>query len=246
MSRSTVMLFILATGVSGCLDRTRINARCEWSRDSTGAIDLNDRTQQLHLYKDIEIAEELAITYADTTYKERFGYYGHGGLIGNGHLRDQCMATLMSTIAATHDLSLERVEQARAFGYRDVRWDIGVLLSFGCLYGLIAWTIVRRIARRFPVDEGWPAFVAPLLASVPVGTAAFGLFALWGGALEAFRIGNGHVSSYRAAKSPWPAHSAALVMAGIVVFLLIGGLHHWFNHRSLGRRGSGYTRDFCS
>ena len=90
------------------------------------------------------------------------------------------MAILMSTIGATHNLPAERVEEARARGYRDPRWDLGVLLSFGCLYGCLAWLIVRAISHRFPIEDGWPAIIAPVLASLPVAIAAFQLFALWG------------------------------------------------------------------
>jgi hypothetical protein len=214
--------------------------RCEWSPETVRSLDLSDRAQQRHLYEDVQLAEELAIRYADGVHKERFGFEGHGGLIENGRLRDRCMAALMSTIAATHELPLERVSQARARGYRDPRWDLGVLLSFGCLYVFIAWAIVRTISRRFPVEDGWPAVVAPLLAAFPVGIAAFQVFALWGAGLEAIRLGNGHMSSYRAAKSPWPEHGAALSIAGATVFLMIAGLHYWRQerrHRQLDANG---------
>jgi hypothetical protein len=242
VTRSRLVVIVLSVCVTGCLDRTRVNAQCEWSPESTSALDLTDWSKQLHLYKDVELAEELAIRYADTVHKERFGFDGHGGLIENGRLRDRCMAALMSAIAARHDLPLGRVEQARARGYRDARWDLGVLLSFACLFGLFAWIIAWAISRRFPVDEGWPALITPLLASVPIGIAALQLFTLWGAGLEAFRLGNGHVSSYRAAKSPWPAHSAALLIAGVTVFLLIAGLHYWLEtRRHRQRQASGHA-----
>jgi hypothetical protein len=214
-----------------CLDRARVNARCEWDEQVVRTLDLNDWSQQRHLYEDVELAEELVIRYADAVYKERFGFEGHGGLIENGRLRDRCMAALMTTIDVTHNLPMERVEQARSRGYRDPRWDFGVLLSFAGLYGFIAWTVVGAMSRRFPVDDGWPALIAPVIASVPIGMAAFQLFTLWGGGLEAIRLGNGHVSSYRAAKSPWAGHGAALWIAGVTVFLLIAGIHYWLQKR---------------
>jgi hypothetical protein len=188
MARFWLAVLVLPFCVA-CLDRARVNTRCDWDENSVRALALNDWSQQRHLYEDVELAEELAIRYADAVHKERFGFDGHGGLIENGRLRDRCMAALVSTIAAAHDLPVERVKQARLRGYRDPRWDVGVLLSFTGLYGLIAWRIVRRISRRFPVDDGWPALIAPLLASVPVGMAAFQFFILWGGGLEAIRLG---------------------------------------------------------
>jgi hypothetical protein len=222
-ARLTVIVACLCG--AACLDRTRVNTRCEWT-EPAGALDLSDWPQQRHLFADVELAEELAIRYADTVHKDRFGTEGHGGLIENGRFRDRCMATLVSAIASSHDLPLARVEQARARGYRDPRWDAGVLLSFGCLYALMAWAIVRAIARRFPVEDGWPALVAPLVASLPVALAAFQVFTLWGGGLEAIRLGNDHVSSYRAAKSPWPGHAALLSIAAAILFLAIAALHH--------------------
>jgi hypothetical protein len=231
MPRFWLAVLVLPVCMVGCLDRARVNARCEWDEKSVQTLNLNDWSQQRHLYEDVELAEELAIRYADAAYKERSGFEGHGGLIENGRLRDRCMAAFMTTIAATHNLPLEHVEQARLRGYRDQRWDFGVLSSFACLYGFIAWMIVRAISRRFPVDDGWPALVAPLLASVPIGMAAFQLFTLWGGGLEAIRLGNGHVSGYRAAKSPWADHTAALWIAGVTVFVLIAGIHYWLQKR---------------
>ena len=236
MRRSLLVLVAISLCITGCLDRTRVNTKCEWPPESVRALDLNDWPQQRHLYADVELAEELAIRYADAVNKARTGYTGHGGLIDGGRLRDRCMASLTSAIAATHDLSVERVEQARARGYRDPRWDVGVLLSFACLYVFLAWMIVRAISRRFPADEGWPALAAPLLLSFPVSILAFQLFTLWGGTLEIIRLGNGHVSSYRAAKSPWPAHSATLLVAGVMVFLLVGGVHHWVGKHPVERR----------
>src|SRR5262245_34079965 len=197
LGRSGLVVVVLSLCAAACIDRTRVNTQCQWSPDVAGSLDLGDWPQLRHLYKDVELAEELAIRYADAVHKERYGYEGHGGLIENGRLRDECMASLMRSVAAAHDLPLATVEPARTRGYRDPRWDAGVVLSFATLYGWIAWLVVRAFARRFPIDDGWPALVAPALASLPVGVAALQLLALWGATLEAIRLGNGHVSSYR-------------------------------------------------
>ena len=222
-----VTLAALAAAVAGCLDRTRVNTTCQWTPERAGALDVAVWPQQRHLYADVEIAEELAIRYADAVHRERFGYGGHGGLIENGRLRDRCMATLLGAIASTHRLSLERVVRARERGYRDPRWDVGVVLSFVVLYGVAAWRILRSLSRRFSAEERWPAAIATVLLAIPVGILAYQLLALWGGALEAFRLGNGHVSSYRAAKSPWMGHGAALSAASAVLFLMLAGAHAW-------------------
>jgi hypothetical protein len=226
MARSSILVVAVSVCMAGCLDRTRVNTECRWSADDARPLDVQQWPQQRHLYEDVAIAEELAIRYADHVHKERFGSDAHGGLIEGGRLRDRCMATLVNAIANTHNLTPDRVEQARADGYRDTRWDAGVLLSFACLYGLIAWATVRTISRRIPVEDGWFALAAPLLASLPVGVAAVQLFALWGALWEVIRVGNGHISSYRSARSPWAAHLPALWVAAVLVFMAAASLRY--------------------
>jgi hypothetical protein len=226
--------------MSACLDRSRVNERCDWT-ESPAALDLADWPQQVHLYKDTELADELAIRYADRQFKERYGHYGRGGLIEDGRFRERCTDSLLVSIAATHRLPLETVKQARARGYRDARWDAGVLLSFASLYGLLAWVVVRKMSRGFLADEQRAALVVSLLTSIPVALLGFQLFSIWGGTLEAFRIGNGHMSTYRAAKSPWPSHSMSLLVGAVTIFLLITVLYYWLEsrrHRSARRPAS--------
>ena len=224
--RSWLAVIVLPLCLSACLDRTRVNTRCEWSPESVRPLDPNDWPQQRHLYDDVAIAEEVAIQYADAVHKERYGFQGHGGLIEGGRLRERCMASLVSAIAETHALTIEQVEQARARGYRDIRWDIGVLAVFACFYVVIAWFIVQAISRRFPLDLGFVASAMPFVASLPVGTAAFQLLVLWGAMLETFRLGNGHVSSYRASKPLLSQQKLAVWVACVLVFVAIAAIHH--------------------
>jgi hypothetical protein len=237
--RRPLAVLVLPLCLTACLDRTRVNTRCEWSPESGRSLDLSDWPQQRHIYDDVALAEELAIRYADAVHKERYGFQGHGGLIDSGRLRDRCMATLITAIATTHGLPEDRVQQARARGYRDIRWDVGVLVSFTLLYAVLAWLILRAIARRFPIDEGWPALVAPLVAAVPVATAAFQLLLLWGSGLEAIRLGNGHVSSYRSSKPLMSEHKGALWMASVAVFLITAALHRFSQTHDRRRRFTG-------
>ena len=223
--RHLLAVVAMATCLTACLDRTRVNTLCQWNPETARPLDLNDWPQQRHLYEDVAIAEELAIQYADAVHKERFGFQGHGGLIEGGRLRDRCMASLVAAIATTHGITVERVEQARARGYRDIRWDIGVLVAFLGFYLVAAWAIVGAISRRFPIDQGLFAAAMPFVASLPVGTAAFQLLTLWGAALEIVRIGNGHISSYRSAKPFMSQQKGELWLATIAIFLLVAALH---------------------
>ena len=232
MRRSLPSLVLLVSCLTACLDRTRVNSRCEWSPDSLRALDSSNWLQQRHLYADVELAEELAIRYADAKYKERTSFYGHGGLIDGGRLRDSCMASLVRSVAQAHSLTAEQVERARARGYRNPLWDAGVLLSFVGIYGLLAWLVAGQLTRRIPPEEDGLAIIAPLLLSLPIGILAYQFFAIWGGALETCRLGNGHVSSYRSAKPPWPQHSVALVTGAVVVFLIVAAARRLMVRRS--------------
>lgn len=232
MTRFGLVVLSLSVCTAACIDHTRINNNCIWNPERVRDLDFSQWPQQRHLYDDVAIAEEIAIRHADAVHKERFGSFGHGGLIENGALRDRCMATLMNAIAATHDLPLDRVEQARARGYRDPRWDLAVLLSFVCLYGIAAWTVARAISRRFPTEDGgWFARVVPLLASIPIGIAGVQLFALWGAVSESIRVGNGHVSSYRSAKSPWADHQPAIVLAAVALYAVVAARRYSIERR---------------
>jgi hypothetical protein len=184
MARWILVSDVLLLCVVGCIDRTRVNARCEWNPDALGALDLRDQQQEQHLDDDVELATELAVRYADSMHKQLFGYEGHGGLIEGGRLRDRCMATLVSAIATAHKVPLDRVIEARTSGRRPLAWDAAVMLLFAVFYVCISWVITRPISRRFPVDEGWPALAAPVIASIGISAAGSQLGGLWGNVIS--------------------------------------------------------------
>jgi hypothetical protein len=69
-----------------CLERDRVNANCEWKSDTNFRIDPHNLAHQQHLVKDAQLAEDLAIRYADAEHKRFYGYEGHGGLIDHGRV----------------------------------------------------------------------------------------------------------------------------------------------------------------
>lgn len=225
MTRLVLAVVLLST-TAACIDRSRVNARCEWNGEAVTTLDLTDRELESHLDRDVELATELAVRYADTVHGQRFGYDGHGGLIEGGDLRNRCMATLLAAVANTHDVSLDRVVAARARGRRPMIWDAMVIVLFALMYGGISWVIVRALARQFPAGDGWPALVAPSIASLGVSACGLPLFELWAMTLEMVRVGNDHLSGYRASWSPWDEHLAALYLGGILTFLAIAGFQY--------------------
>src|SRR5919199_2911249 len=68
---------LLLVCTCGCIDRTRTNSTCEWTRDSAFPLDLANPDDQRHLVADGQLAEELAVRYADSEHKRQFGYEGH-------------------------------------------------------------------------------------------------------------------------------------------------------------------------
>ena len=218
--RLTPLTALLLAGAIGCIDRARVNSRCEWSPDTLGALLLSNPQYEQHLARDIELATELAVRYADSFHN------GHGGYVEGGRARDRCMASLLSEIAARHEVPREVINKVRARGDRPVEWDVMVVLLFGVVYACISAVITRSISRRFPSDEGWPALAAPAIASLGVSALGLLVFQLWAMILEVVRVGNGHLSGYRASWNPWTDHLITLYIAGVSIFLVIASVRH--------------------
>ena len=52
--------------------------------------------------------------------------------------------------------------------------------------------------------------------------------------LEIVRIGNDHLSGYRASWSPWTKHLLALYVTGVASFLLVVSLRYWLGRLKIG------------
>jgi hypothetical protein len=220
-------LALLLVAVSGCLRREGLNAECVWPPDPQRALDLGSAFDRRHLVDDGQIAEELAIRYADAEHARRFLYSGHGGLIENGALRDRCMATLVSAIRQAHDVTDAEILDARST--RNLAFDLAVELSFALLYFCGAAVVCGLIRKRFSADGGVAAAVAILLASVAAAFIGVQAGAMWSAVWEIVRVGNGHMSGYRAAHNPW-ADRLSMVFLGAVALFWLAGLAVYLVH----------------
>lgn len=218
------MILLALCSLAGCIDRTRVNGKCEWSPEAAGPLDLRIPEHEQHLYEDVELAEELAVRYADLVHKARGGYEGHGGLLDNHGVVNGCIESLLTVIATTHHIPLERVREARMRGHRHITWDATVIVTFGVLYVFVASRVVRLIFRRFQADERWPALAAIVLASFGVSAAGLFLGGLWSVALEMIRVGNDHLGS-RGLRIPWDNHLLEIYAAGLVMFWTVATVH---------------------
>jgi hypothetical protein len=107
MTRSLLLLCLLSIGVSGCVARNRFVARCQWPSEAAASLDLRDQSQLRHLRDDAWIAEDLAVSYADSA--------GASPRPGE-HRRatELCEATLFGAIAHVHGVTPQQVTEALA------------------------------------------------------------------------------------------------------------------------------------
>ncbi len=203
----------------GCLDRARQNDTCTSTGDTAFPIDLSNPAQQQHLVQDAQLAEDLAVRYADAEHQRRFGWPGHGGQIEHGRLLKECMARLVLTIEENHAVTAEQVQAARP--QRTLAYDAGVWLSFLLLYLVGAAAACRWVARRFVASPSpvHAAFIG--LASVAVSFLGVQVGTMWSMLAEIVRLQNGHHGAFRASRSPWAQHLDAMFVLGVVLFWFV-------------------------
>lgn len=204
----------------GCIDPSRVNSGCEWTGDTAFPIDPQNAAHQKHLVSDAHIAEELAIRHADVESGRRFGVEYHGGVLDGGRLRRECLSRMLHAIENNHDATYEQVHLAR--GQRNWTFDVAVSLLFLPFYLLGAIAASRWLSRRFSTDERFVRLVATGMASVAVSFLGLQCLRLWGGVWEVVRVGNGHMSSIRAAThNRWMDHVDGELIGGILLFWLV-------------------------
>lgn len=208
VGRSLLVLLAASAGViwardcPGCIDRARVNTRCEWTGRGT-------------LLADAQLAEELAIRYADAEFNRQYGSDGHGGL--EGRTRNTCMARLVTAIEQHHGVAAAQIAEARA--QRDPIFDAAAALSFVPLYVFGAAIAGRLLDRRFATERPAVKSIAAVLMSVAGSFLGLQVGQLWLGVWETVRVRNGHISVFRAAsRTVWThQHAWMLFFAGIVV-----------------------------
>ena len=212
----------------GCIERERANKTCEWTGDALFAFDPRSAAHQAHLAKDAQLAEELAIRYADAEAGRRTGIDHHGGLIDNGRFRAECLSRMFVAIERAHGVTSAQVQAAR--GRRNRTYDLAVVLMFLPLYSVTATLACRWLFRRFSSDERRARLVAVSAASVGLSVLGSQALRLWGAVWEVVRVGNGHMTSIRAASyTRWLSDVSrrGLAIGGVFLFLLIALLCYW-------------------
>lgn len=222
MSWTPLAWLLLMGAVSGCIDRSRLNADCAWTGDLAAPLDLAQASDRRHLTDDAQLAEGVAVRTADTQHKRRFGYGGHGGLIEHGRVVRECMATLAAAIERNHGVTAAQIDAARA--QRNPWFDAPVILSFAAAYALAAAFASAWIRRRF-LDASRVAGGAVIVASALAFSALGVQFAVvWSAIWECVRIGDDHFGTFRAARPPWGDHVDLLFAAGVALFMIVSVL----------------------
>ena len=210
--RSVAAFVLVLFCAAGCVRRDGRNSDCRWPAETGEHL-----ASAYHLSRDADLAEDLAIRYADvhhglhTPYWESWEAYGAA--------RDRCMGTLFEQIAKEHGVPLERVSSS--LGRDRAYIDLAVNLPFVLFYCLAAMTATRVIWRRYPpAEDGWiTGATMILLLSLAFAVAGTMIGRLWSGAVEHFRVGNGHLS-YRELRLPWLRHETALFASMLILFWL--------------------------
>ena len=220
---------LVGCGLLACCipDSSGPDSVCQWPRDSVGPLDLSDPRQSQHLSNDAQIAEDLAIRYAD-------GHSRPG--TGRGHSMgeylqtlDQCTIGLFQVIAEHHKVTPQQVRES-INKHRHTSVDAMVMLFFGLAYGLFVDGFVWRIWLRFPPKHDRLLGILATVVISPVVSllgVVFGEF--WANAAEVLRIGYGHLVD-RVDRIPWVNHRTAIFAAGILVFWVLS----WRRYREGG------------
>jgi hypothetical protein len=205
----------------GCIDRARLNKACEWTGDTAFPIDPENAAHRKHLVGDAHLAEELAIRYADAEFGRRFGIEHHGGLLEGGRVRGECLAHMFTAAASSHGVTTAQLDGARF--QRNRVYDVAVGVLFLPIYVLGALATNRWLDRRFSNDERFVRVVATGLVSIPAAFLGVHFLRLWAAVWEVVRVGNGHMTSIRAAsRNRSILHQFdVLLIVGILLFWLV-------------------------
>ena len=237
MALAAMGVAIIRLVCPGCVDRSRANSGCEWTADTQFTVDVTNRAHWRHLVGDAQLAEELAVRYADVHFY-RWAFPVRTAASGpmqtsdthadNVRAQGTCLARLDLAIQGAHAVSPGQIATARAA--RSRFFDTMVLLVFSPLYLAAASTVCTRFHNLLFAHARSIRLIALALSSVSIGALGVICFALWQGIMEGIRVGNpgGHFGFRAAAHNYWSyQYVGALFAGGNVMFWIMV----FFSHR---------------
>jgi hypothetical protein len=220
MKRAALLCFVLLVCFCGRACAAQRNSGCRWPAQTPRQLDLRNSAARTRLRQDAQLAEDLAIRYADAHNGPHSGHFESWAAYNNA--RDSCMSSLFGTVATDEGVTEDQVRTAVV--QRPVVFDLAVMLSFAVFYFLVASAIAQRVWGRFPLQEGWvAAVIAVVIVSVFISAAGVLAGAIWAGIAESVRLGSGHLS-YRLDRIPWRHRQFSLFAVGVVLFWIAAAM----------------------
>jgi len=211
-ARTAVLLLFVVVCPACIIARERINVACNWTHDPSASSD------ESHLVRDVAVAEELAIRYADAHYGYASGH--HAGARAYEAASDQCLTTLFDTIAVNHSVDVGHVRGL--LHRRSPIYDVVVVfLPMALLFGVSADAVVGWIRRRFTADERLARTISLITSSIVLTVIGLQVGSIWSFlSEEKLRLRTSHLS-YRAFYVPWSRHAVAILIAGLCLFWIV-------------------------
>lgn len=210
-------LVVLCIGLGGCSSGQ--NSACRWPEESSRRLDLTNDADALHLKRDIELAEELSVRFADAS--------GFGPGPECQQLRvEHCYQPLLAAIAAHHEVSAADIALAQGrLGERGL--NLIVTIPVVAFFSIVTLTVLRGIRRRFSAADERVAVVGAMsIAAVGVAGLTTGFGRIWEAMSETIRVGNGHLGGQRGLRLPWVQHSGEYFLVALVAFVVIALAYH--------------------
>lgn len=222
MARTAALTLLFVVCTAACVRREGRNSDCTWPGE-TGMKKPDTGALGPHLSEDAELAEDLAIRYADAHHELRSGQFESTDAFTNAINR--CGKNLFEEIGRAHAVPVKQVSQA--LGRNRVGTDLMVNLPFLLLYGLAASLVLKRIWARYPPADGWSSGAAMVLVcSLVFGVVGMLLGEVWSTTAENLRIGTGHLS-YRVNRLPWTRYRGELFFLLLAIFWSVGSFLGW-------------------
>ncbi len=212
---------------------TRALVPCEWREHGPNESNLDSDAGRRHLTHDALTAENTAIHHADRSIGVRSGNFVSYAAYRAG--RDACISDLFEKIAATHQVSTERVRAALV--QRSLLADGAVFLVFGLLYAGVCYAVAGWLRRRVPADQRLAVWLTVVIFSALAATAGVMLGEIGVVLVESTRLDTQHLS-YRIERIPWAQHHGSVWGAGVALFWLVSMLRFQRPERAAAPRKS--------
>jgi phage shock protein PspC (stress-responsive transcriptional regulator) len=221
---------VLRLTCPGCVDQARANTDCELIADRPSKIDVSISAQWRHLVSDAQLAEELAVQYADAKFY-RWAYPIRTATSGpvqtsethadNVRAQVDCLARLNTVIEDLHGVT--SLQRTLANQQRSVLFDSLVVLSFLPMYVLGVRTVCERLGGLLRADAPVVRVSAVAISSIISSGVGLVAFRVWWAMMEGMRVANpdGHFGFRAAAHNYW----SSIFVAS---WLAVGVLLFWF------------------